>query len=102
MGEIDLTVVQRGKNIHVNLTSNNTAINTLSMNVNDLKTQLTNNGIQNASFNFSDSSQNNEQNSQQRNRQNERQANEEYNYFDNEEQNEEILSSLEIVVQNYA
>ena len=103
MGEIDLTVVQRGKNLHINLTSNNVAINTLAMNVNDLKTQLTNNGIQNATFNFNDSSQNSEQqNSQQRNRQNEKQANEEYNYFDNEEQNEEIINSLEIVVPNYA
>ena len=40
---------------------------------------------------------------QQQNRQNEQnRANEEYNYFDNEEQNEEILSSLEIVVPHYA
>ena len=86
--------MQRGKNLHINLTSNNVAINTLAMNVNDLKTQLTNNGIQNATFNFNDSSQNSEQqNSQQRNRQNEKQANEEYNYFDNEEQNEESINS---------
>ena len=103
MGEVDLTVVQRGKNLHVNLTSNNAAINTLAMNANDLKAQLNNNGIQNATLNFSDSSQNSEQqNSQQRNRQNERKADEEYNYFDNEEQNEEVLNSLEIVVPNYA
>ena len=102
MGEVDLTVVQRGKNLHVNLSSNNTAINTLSMNVNDLKVQLANNGIQNATLNFSNTSQGNEQNAQQQHRQNERQAREEYNYFENEEQNEEILSSLEIVVPNYA
>ena len=103
MGEVDLTVVQRGKNLHVNLSSNNTAINTLSMNVNELRTQLSNNGIQNATLNFSNGSQQGEQNShQQQNRQNERQANEEYNYFENEEQNEEILSSLEIVVPAYA
>jgi len=102
MGEVDLTVVQRGKNLHVNLSSNNTAINTLSMNVNDLKVQLANNGIQNATLNFSNTSQGNEQNTQQQHRQNERQAREEYNYFENEEQNEEILSSLEIVVPNYA
>ena len=102
MGEVDLTVVQRGKNLHVNLSSNNAAINTLAMNATDLKTQLTNNGIQNATLNFSDSSQNGNQNSGQQNRQNERKANEEYNYFENEEQNEEIVSSLEIVVPNYA
>ena len=104
LGEVDLTVVQRGKNLHINISSNNTAINTLSMNANELRTQLTNNGINNASLNFNNSSQNGEQNAsqQQQNRQNERKADEEYNYFANEEQNEEVLSSLEIVVPSYA
>ena len=103
MGEVDLTVVQRGKNLHVSLSANNTAINTLSTNVNELRVQLANNGIQNATLNFSNASQSGEQNTQQQqNRQNERQAREEYNYFENEEQNEEILSSLEIVVPHYA
>ena len=102
MGEVDLTVVQRGNNLHVSLSANNTAINTLSMNVNELKVQLVNNGIQNATLNFSNTSQGNEQNAQQQHRQNERQAREEYNYFENEEQNEEILSTIEIIVPNYA
>jgi len=103
LGEVDLTIVQRGKNLHVNISSNNTAINTLSMNANELRTQLNNNGINNASLNFNNSSQNSEQGaSGQQNRQNERRADEEYGYFDNEEENEEILSSLEIVVPHYA
>jgi post-segregation antitoxin (ccd killing protein) len=103
LGEVDLTIVQRGKNLHVNISSNNAAINTLSMNANELRTQLNNNGINNASLNFNNSSQNSEQGaSQQQNRQNEQRADEEYNYFNNEEQNEEVLSSLEIVVPHYA
>ncbi|MCD6173024.1 MAG: flagellar hook-length control protein FliK [Sulfurimonas sp.] len=104
LGEIDLTVVQRGKNLHINISSNNTAINTLSMNANELRTQLANTGINNATLNFNNSSQNSEQNGsqQQQNSQNEQKADEEYNYFDNEEQNEEILNSLEIVVPSYA
>lgn len=104
LGEVDLTIVQRGKNLHVNISSNNTAINTLSMNANELRTQLNNNGINNATLNFNDSSQNSNSNSaqQQQNRQNERKANEEYSYFDETEANEEVLSSLEIVVANYA
>ncbi|WP_321779522.1 flagellar hook-length control protein FliK [Sulfurimonas sp.] len=103
LGEVDLTIVQRGKNLHVNISSNNAAINTLSMNVNDLKVQLANNGINNATLNFNNSSQNGEQQAsqQQQSRQNERKADEEYNYYDNEETNEEVLSSLEIVVPNY-
>jgi len=102
LGEVDLTIVQRGKNLHVNISSNNAAINTLALNANDLKVQLANNGINNATLNFNNSSQDNQNTQQQQqNRQNERQANEEYNYFDNEEVNEEVLSSLEIVVPQY-
>jgi len=103
LGEVDLTVVQRGKNLHISLSSNNVAINTLAMNANDLKAQLTNSGINNATLNFNNQDGNNSQTSgQQQNRQNERKADQEYNHFENEEQNEEILSSLEIIVPNYA
>ena len=104
MGEVDVTIVQRGNNLHVNISSNTAAINALAINANELKTQLNNNGINNASLNFNNSEQNSEQqaSNQQRNRQNERNADEEYNYFDNEGQNEEVLSSLEIVIPHYA
>ena len=105
LGSVELTVVQRGKNLHINLSSNNAAINALAMNVNDLKVQLNNSGINNATLNFNNNSQSSEQGfsgQQQQNSQNERSAREEYNYFDNEEKNEEILNSLEIVVPNYA
>ncbi|MBU1216622.1 flagellar hook-length control protein FliK [bacterium] len=105
LGEVDLTIVQRGKNLHVNISSNNTAINTLVMNANELKTQLSNNGIQNATLNFSNNSQGDNSSSfggQQQSRQNEQKAREEYNYFNEEEANEEILSSLEIIVSHYA
>ncbi|OHE04621.1 MAG: flagellar hook-length control protein, partial [Sulfurimonas sp. RIFCSPLOWO2_12_FULL_34_6] len=103
LGEVDLTVVQRGKNLHVNISSNNSAINMLSMNSNELKTQLNNSGINNATLNFSNGSQNSDSNSnaQHQQRQNERRANEEYNYFENEQSKEEILSSLEIIVPKY-
>ena len=105
LGEIDLTVVQRGKNLHISLSSNNAAINALAMNANDLKAQLTNNGINNATLNFSNNSQGSEagqQGQQQQSSQHERQAKEEYKHFESEEKNEEILNSLEIVVPNYA
>jgi len=103
LGEVDLTIVQRGKNLHVNISSNNAAINTLSMNANELRVQLNNSGINNASLNFNNSSGGEQQTAnQQQNRQNEKRANEEYSYFENEDKNEEVLSSLEIVVPNYA
>ncbi len=103
LGTVDLTVVQRGKNLHVNISSNNAAINTLSLNVNELRTQLNTNGINNATLNFNNTSQDSDTNTnQQQNRQNEQKAQKEYNYFEEDEQSEEILSSLEIVVPNYA
>jgi len=103
LGDVDLTIVQRGKNLHVNITSNNTAINTLSMNANELRVQLNNNGINNATLNFSNGQQNSDTNAggghQQRH--NEQRAHEEYSYFEHEEAKEEILSSLEIIVPRY-
>jgi flagellar hook-length control protein FliK len=104
LGEIDLTVVQRGKNLHVNLSSNNAAINTLAMNAHELKVQLQNSGINNASLNFSNNSQAGEQaaSQQQQQHNNKRDAQSEYNYFEQEEAKEEIISSLEIIVPYYA
>lgn len=104
LGEVDLTVVQRGKNLHISLSSNNAAINALAMNANDLKVQLSNNGINNASLNFSNTSQSQDGSAsqQQQSHQNREQAHKEYNYFEGEEISEEIQSSLEIVVPHYA
>ena len=109
LGEVELTVVQRGKNLHVNLSSNNAAMNTLAMNAHDLKLQLQNSGINNASLNFSNNAQgaeaaNSGQAQHQQQQQNRQQAQNEYNYFENnnEEKNEEIISSLEIIVPHYA
>ncbi|MEA3330871.1 MAG: flagellar hook-length control protein FliK [Campylobacterota bacterium] len=105
LGEIDLTVVQRGKNLHLNLSSNSTAINTLSTNANELRVQLNNSGVNNATLNFSNQSDSNNQSFGQQNSQHEKEAHEEYGIlqqFENEENSEEILSSLEIVVPSYA
>ena len=101
LGDIDVTIVERGKNLHINLTSNNSAINTLSMNINELKVQLNQNGINNATFNFNSSSQGGE-NSNGANQQQQQNAKKEYNYFEQDEQNEDIVNSLEIVVAHYA
>ena len=102
LGDVDLTIVQRGKNLHINLSSNSTAINTLSMNANELRTQLTNNGINNASLNFNSQDSSHSSTGEQEQHRQQQQADKEYSHFNNEEVNEEILSSLEIVVPNYA
>jgi len=92
LGEIDLTVVQRGQNVHINLSSNNAAINILTNNLTELKTQLQQSGINNASFNFNSSSQ-------QQNQEHERQK-ASYEYFAKED-DEEFSNSLEIIIPQY-
>jgi len=102
LGKLDVTIVQRGKDLHVNLSSNNVAINTLALNANDLKVQLNNNGINNATLNFNNNSQSdNTSAGQQQQRQNQQHANKEYKHFEKEEKNEEIINSLEIIVPHY-
>lgn len=101
LGEIDLTVIQRGKDLHVNISSNNNAINLLSMNANELKTQLQNSGINSATLNFSSSQNGNSSAGEQQQRENQKRATQEYGYFENEEQHEETLNSLEIIVPRY-
>jgi len=103
LGEVDLTIVQRGKNLHISLSSNNVAINTLALNAQDLKTQLANNGINNASLNFNNNSQGDQQSAAgQHQQQNQgKKAQDEYDYFEQQEANEEIVTSLEIVVPRY-
>jgi len=102
LGKVDLTIVQRGNNLHVNISSNNTAVQTLALNANELKTQLQNNGINNATLNFNNSSQSDSSQSQQHQQQkNQQRASAEYGYFD-DEANEEYYDNLEIVVPYYA
>jgi flagellar hook-length control protein FliK len=100
-GEVDLTVVQRGKNVHVNITSNSDAINTLAQNATDLKTQLAQNGMNNATLNFSSSANLSDGSSQQQSQQQQRHAKNQY------EQNSEVqeesggLDTLEIIIPQY-
>ena len=100
-GEVDLTVVQRGKNVHVNISSNSAAINMLSQNAGDLKTQLGQNGMNNASVNFNSSTDTQSQQQQQQNGHQRESAKKAYEAFTQDDTSEEILSSLEIVVPRY-
>ncbi len=101
-GEVDLTVIQRGKNVHVNISSNSAAINMLSQNAGDLKVQLTQNGMNNASLNFNSSTDTQSQHQQQQQNGHQKEsAKQAYEAFNQDETSEEILSSLEIVVPRY-
>ncbi len=95
LGEMDLTVIQRGNNVHINLSSNNAALNILTNNLHELRTQLNQNGINNASFNFNSDAQNQQQKQKERNQKRE------YDYFANHEESDEQSHSLEIIVPRY-
>ena len=96
LGELAMTVVQRGKKVHVNLSSNNAALNLLVNNLPELKVQLNQNGIQNASFSFN-ASTSQEQNQKERHKEEHSKA-----YFvKQDEENEESLHSLEIIIPRY-
>ncbi len=101
LGEMDLTIVQRGNNLHVSLQSNNHALNLLNNNLQDLKTQFQNNGINNATFDFNSSSQEQQREAAQQ-QQNQQRAKQHYQDFEEFSENEEIITSLEITIPNYA
>lgn len=100
LGEVDITMVQRGNSVHINVSSNSAALNILMQNSSDLKTQLSNNGITNASMTFNSSADQNQQH-QQHNQQNRQQELVEmYENFENSD-DFELLSSLDIVIPRY-
>ena len=101
LGEMDLTIVQRGNNLHVSLQSNNHALNLLNNNLQDLKTQFQNNGINNATFDFNSSSQEQQREAAQQ-QQNQQRAKQHYQDFEEFNEDEEIITSLEITIPNYA
>jgi len=101
LGEVDVTMVQRGNNVHINISSNSAALNVLLQNAGDLKTQLSNNGITNASMTFNSNADQQQQQQQQQNQQNRQQElMEMYENFENSDEFD-LISSLDIVIPRY-
>lgn len=102
LGEVEVTLVQRGNNVHVNIQSNNNAsVAFLAHNATELKAQLAHQGITNATMNFMSGGENQSQTSQQHHQQ-------QHNRFQAYESLQELetaqqeLSALEIILPNYA
>lgn len=105
LGEVEVTLVQRGNNVHVNIQSNNTnSIAFLAHNATELKTQLANQGISNATMNFMSGGdgQNNQQTSQQKQQEQQQNRFRAYESLNDLELNNEQLSALEIIIPHYA
>lgn len=104
LGEVEVTLVQRGNNVHVNIQSNNTtSVAFLAHNATELKAQLAHQGITNATMNFMSGgdSQSQQQQGQQQQGQQQQQFRA-YQSFEELNLNDEQLSALEIIIPNYA
>lgn len=95
LGEVDVTLLTRGNNLHVNISSNTVTMNLFTQNQAEVKSALVNMGFTNLEMNFSD--QRNSEQSQQNQKQN-------GTYFDelsSNESPEEETALLEIVIPQY-
>ncbi len=95
-GEMDVTLIQRGNNVHININANSTALTVMMQNAHELKTQLSAQGLNDASMNFSSHQQ---QQGEQQKHENAHLSYEEYQEY--EEEFTEIATALEIVVPRY-
>lgn len=102
LGEVEVTLVQRGNNVHVNIQSNNAnSVVFLAHNATELKAQLAHQGITNATMNFMSGGegQTPQQHPHQEHHQNRFRS---YESFEELELNEEQISALEIIIPHYA
>lgn len=95
LGDVDITLLTRGSNLHVNISSTSNTMSLFTQNQAEVKTALINMGFTNLEMNFSD--QRNSEQSQQN------QKNNSSGNFDefNTDLNEENTASLEIVIPQY-
>lgn len=96
-GDMDITLIQRGNNVHININANTNALSVMMQNAHELKAQLSAQGLGDAQMNFSSSQQN-----QQEHKQRQEQAGLTYEDFqDFDEEFTETATALEIVVPRY-
>jgi hypothetical protein len=88
LGEVDVTIVNRGNNLHININSNPNTIALFSQNQADFKTSLVNLGFSELSMNFSDN-KNQKDNQQDRRSQN---SVEEFEEFESENEDFQIIT----------
>ncbi len=94
LGDVDVTLLTRGNNLHVTISSNTSTMSLFTQNQNDVKSALINMGFTNLEMNFSD--QNNKEHAQQ----NQKNSSGSLDEFTTES-NEEETTLLEIVIPQY-
>jgi flagellar hook-length control protein FliK len=103
LGEVEVTLVQRGNNVHVNIQSNNaSSVAFLAHNATELKAQLAGQGITNATMNFMSGGENQQQNPNQQQHQQQPNRYQSYQSLAELETAQQELSALEIILPHYA
>jgi len=103
LGEVEVTLVQRGNNVHVNIQSvNANSVAFLAHNATELKAQLAGQGITNATMNFMSGGENQQQNQNGQQQQQQPNRFQSYQSLAELESNKEQLSALEIILPHYA
>ncbi len=103
LGEVEVTLVQRGNNVHVNIQSSNAnSVAFLAHNATELKAQLAGQGITNATMNFMSGGESQQQNQNGQQQQQQPNRFQSYQSLQELESNEEQLSALEIILPHYA
>ena len=99
-GEMDVTMVQRGNNVHININANTSALTVMMQNAHELKAALSAQGLGDAQMNFSSHQQ--QQNEKHRQEQGHL-TYEEFQELQDEFENEitEVATALEVVVPRY-
>ena len=98
LGDVDVTMIQRGNNVHINISSNNSAIAVLAQHSVELKNQLANSGLGSATMQFNTNG--GEQQRQSQHQHNMMEAYEKYAASEGEE-HYETLTSLELIIPRY-
>ncbi|HIP29573.1 MAG TPA: flagellar hook-length control protein FliK [Sulfurospirillum arcachonense] len=94
LGEVDVVIVNRGNNLHVNISSNANTMLLFTQNQAEFKNSLVNMGFTNLDMNFSEQKDNKEQ------QQNNKTSKELDETFEDEVQEEET-TSIELIVPRY-
>lgn len=96
-GDMEVTLIQRGNNVHININANTTALTVMMQNSHELKAQLSAQGLGDASMNFTSHQQ--QQQEQKHRQEHAGLTYEEYQEF--EEEFTEIATALEVIVPRY-
>jgi hypothetical protein len=93
LGEVEVTLISRGNNLHVNITSNTNTMSLFTQNQAEFKNSLVNMGFTNLEMNFSDQGKGNQQN--QNGKQNKNRS------FENLQEQQNHENTVELIVPQY-